>query len=74
MTNKELISELAKLPPDAQVGLVYDGALRSNVEFVWLTRSGQISLCSYGEHILNVEDLPVDAICDKYTTPCKEED
>lgn len=41
MKVRELIMRLGVMPPDAEVMLLYDGALRGNCDSVWLTRNGE---------------------------------
>lgn len=38
----DLITELQKLPPEAKVGIVYDGADRMGLSSVWLAQSGRV--------------------------------
>lgn len=61
MIVKELIAELSKMPPDAKVGYVWDGAARSWVDNVWLARSGDVLLAYGGAEVYNTEDRPPSA-------------
>ena len=67
MRAKELIVELNKMPPDAKVGYVYDGAIRGDIAHVWLARSGVVAMADVEDVVYCTEDRPKDA-------PTKEED
>jgi hypothetical protein len=49
MTAKQLIEELQKMPPDAEVWHVWDGQPRSTIEYVWLDNEGDIITADEGE-------------------------
>lgn len=51
MRVKDLIAELQKLPPEAEVGIVYDGSDRMDLSSVWLATSGRV--------LVGEEDGPV---------------
>lgn len=61
MTAKELITLLAKMPPDARVWHLWDGRLRTEIEHVWLTRSGVVATADNNAVCYDTEDRPVDA-------------
>lgn len=61
MKNHQLIAMLSALPADADVRLVFDGAVRSNVDTAWLTRSGVIALAPGGEYVSTDEDRTQEA-------------
>jgi hypothetical protein len=61
MKNHQLIAMLSALPADADVQLVFDGAVRSDVDTAWLTRSGVIALAPGGEYVSKDEDRTQDA-------------
>jgi hypothetical protein len=68
MTVKELIAQLQAQPPDADVGYIWDGALRSYVAWVWLCRGDgedfdgpTVALCDCYEAVYPNEDRPCDA-------------
>ncbi len=44
MTVAELIAELAKMPQDANVMLVWDGGARSEPEMIWVAQGGSVLL------------------------------
>lgn len=67
MTAKELIAMLAKMPPDARVFHLWDGGLGTEIEHVWLTRSGNVGTGDNDHVCYETEDRPVDA-------PTAEED
>ncbi len=53
-TNKtvaQLIAALQKMPPDAEVRYAWDSGLRSDAEYVWLTRSGIVGIGEEGEPV-----------------------
>ena len=61
MKVRELIAQLSKLPPDAKVAYVWDGEARSEVEYVWLARSGDV-LLAYGDAVVyETENRPSSA-------------
>ncbi len=66
MTTAELITKLQTMPPTANVGYVWDGCVRSTVEVVWLTKSGEVALADYGDTVYTF-DCPVDFKGNKYT-------
>lgn len=61
MTAKELIALLATMPPDARVFHLWDGALRTEVEHVWLSRSGVVGTSDVGQVCYCAEDWPANA-------------
>jgi hypothetical protein len=61
MTAKDLIALLAKMPPDARVFHLWDGGLRTEIEHVWLARSGVVATADDGEVCYDTEDRPMDA-------------
>jgi len=42
MLVKELIDELQKMPQDAKVSHLWDGSARTNIEHIWLSKSGDV--------------------------------
>ena len=59
MTNKELIAELQKLPPDLEVYHLWDGSTFTKIKLVWLSKSGKKFVTSdYDEYCYNEEDRP----------------
>lgn len=61
MTASELIAELQKLPPEAKVLCVYDGAARTPAEVVWLAKNGSILISGHGDVVYYDEDRPTNA-------------
>lgn len=61
MDVKTLIEQLKLMPENAEVQYLYDGALRSCVEVVYLTKSGCVGLGAEGDTIYYDEDRPIDA-------------
>lgn len=61
MTAKELIALLATMPPDARVWHLWDGGLRTEIEHVWLARSGAVATADNNEVCYDDKDRPSDA-------------
>mgnify|MGYP000261664796 CR=1 FL=1 len=68
MNVRNLIAALSALPPDAEVDMVWDSAMRSTVSFVWLARSGIVALAPYNETV-DGDDCPVGHVGAEYSTP-----
>lgn len=51
MTAKQLIEELQKMPPDAEVWHVWDGVPRTVIEHVWQDEHGEIMTADALERI-----------------------
>lgn len=58
MTVKMLINQLTTLPPEAPVLLLSDGALRNELENVWMAHSGRVGLGANDEPVYDEEDRP----------------
>lgn len=56
-----LIELLKKMPPEAKVRHLWDGAARSGIEHVWLSRLGDVITADCGEVCYQSEDRPEDA-------------
>lgn len=61
MRVKELITELEKMPMDAEVLHVWDGEARTGIEFVWLAESGYVITADFGELVYSVKSRPPSA-------------
>lgn len=61
MNAQQLIGFLKTMPPDAEVGMVVDGAIRYEVEAGWLARNGEVALASIGQRVQVDEHRPADA-------------
>ena len=61
MTNKELIVLLQQLPPDAKVMHLWDGAARTEINHVWLSRSGDVITADNNMVCYNTSERPEDA-------------
>lgn len=61
MTARELIEELKKMPPNAEVSHIWDGAARTTIEHVWLANSGEVVTADRLEVVYDDEDRPVGA-------------
>ena len=74
MTVKELIDILTTMPPDAPTGCLWDGAVRSRVDGVYLAQSGWVVMGPFGEPAYHDEDRPKGAptmMEDPYFRPIK---
>ena len=65
MKAEELINELKKLPPKADVHLLWDGEARSSCEIVFLSKGDYIVLCDEMDVIYSDESRPKDAPTEK---------
>ena len=61
MTVLELITRLKALPGDASVFLLYDGALRREIDVVWEATSGAVGVGGRDEPVYDDDDRPVGA-------------
>lgn len=61
MKVSSLIQLLQGMPSNAQVNYVWDGAARSRVEHVWLSRSGQVMLADCGDTVYSSRSQPENA-------------
>ena len=64
MKVQDLIEVLKTMPQDAYVLHLWDGAPRTAIEHVWLSRDGIVITADCGEHCHSEEDLPVGAVTD----------
>lgn len=71
MNAKELIAELSKLPQDIPVLHAWDGGLRTEINCVWLAKSGVIGTSDFGEFMMRNEDTPIGSpdVNDVWYTP-----
>lgn len=65
MKVKDLICELKKMPPDAEMGYIWDGCSRGECNLVWLSRGGRAIICDYNEVVYDDEDRPLTAPTEK---------
>lgn len=56
-----LVQKLQAMPPGATVSYLWDGALRSSADLVWLARSGGVVIADYGAVCYDPQERPVDA-------------
>lgn len=61
VTVSELITRLEKMPPDAKVWHLWDGRLRTEIEHIWLTRTGIVGTADVGQVCYDTDDRPADA-------------
>lgn len=59
MKVRELIEKLSALPQDANVGIIYDGANRIDLEIVWLSHKGDVVVSARDTFVYYEEDQPV---------------
>ncbi len=59
MKVSELIEELKKMPCDAMVWHLWDGALRTEIEHVWLTPVGTVGTGDNDDVCYDTDDRPV---------------
>ncbi len=57
----ELILELMGMPPDAEVGHIWDGAMRTHINVVYLANSGEVATADWGQTVHDLEDRPLKA-------------
>jgi hypothetical protein len=59
MKVKELIERLKLMPPNADVWHLWDGEVRTEIERVWLARSGDVITSDVGMICYSSETRPV---------------
>lgn len=61
MQVKDLIKELQKMPPNAEVKHVWDGAARTDIDMVYLAQSGFVITIESDMVVYHDEDRPINA-------------
>lgn len=61
MTVEKLIIELSKLPQNAEVSAVYDGAARKDVNIAYLSNSSGVCLADFKDVLYYDADRPIGA-------------
>lgn len=61
MTVSQLIAELNKMPPDAEVSHLWDGQLYTNIELVYLAKNGRVVTSDYSMVCYDTEARPTGA-------------
>ena len=61
MIVSEVIKALSRMPQEAEVMGLYDGALRLSVDAVYQSRSGYVALAAFHEPIYHDMDRPISA-------------
>ena len=61
MNVAKLMEKLWTMPRDAEVGYVWDGEVRSNVEHIWLARNGNVVLADCDHYVYSGDSRPIDA-------------
>ena len=77
MKVKDLIEKLKEMPEDAEVFHLWDGAARTIINHVWLSRSGNVITADSGEVCYQTETRPIDAPTereDRYWSTPQDED
>lgn len=73
MTVAALIEQLEKMPPDAEVMHLWDGAARTGIKHVWLSRAGRVVTADEDEVCYYTDDRPASAPtakqCQYWRTP-----
>jgi len=70
MKVSELIEQLQKLPPDAEVWHLWDGTLRTEINYVWLARNGQVGTADWDQACYDKDERPENAAADpRWRTP-----
>lgn len=54
----EMIAALQAMPPDADMGVIWDGAARSSCDLVWLARGGRVLIADYAGPVYASEERP----------------
>jgi len=67
MKVSQLINELSSFPQDLDCYMLYDGALRSSIEFVYISNSNNVGFADSGDVIYYDE-------CRPQGSPSKEEE
>jgi len=57
MNVRQLIEELGKMPPSAEVLHLWDGVARTNIEHVWLARTGIVVTADFDEECYSEKEL-----------------
>lgn len=65
MKVKEIIKILETMPQEAEMGHLWDGAVRSHIDTVYLAKSGVVVGAPKGEPAYYDEDRPKDAPSEK---------
>lgn len=58
MKVKDLVRRLLDMPQNAETLYVYDGAARSDVAEVWISKGGAVVLAGEGRYVYDDEDAP----------------
>lgn len=61
MKVKDLITELEKMPQDAEVMHLWDGEARTTIEMAYLSKNGAVITADFGEVCYSSESRPIDA-------------
>ena len=61
MKNSELAAIILALPQDADAKILFDGAVRADVDAVWLSNGGDVVLAARWEPVYHDEDRRVGA-------------
>lgn len=65
MIVSQLIEYLRKMPQDAEVFHIWDGAARTGIEHVFVSKSGNVMTSDNNQVVYADEDRPLDAPSEK---------
>ena len=68
MKVSELIEKLQQFNPEKEIGIVFDGADRMDVQCVWLSRNDRVLISDLGHTVYSTEDRPENAPTEKEQT------
>lgn len=72
MNVRQLIKELSKMPPSAEVRHLWDGTARTTIEHVWLSNGGYVVTADFDEVCYMKADQPESSQAQSYwKTPKK---
>ena len=70
MKVKELISQLLTMPLDAHVYHIWDGEPRTEINFIWVSKRGDVMTADYSENVYSDLSRPITADKNKdWSTP-----
>jgi hypothetical protein len=72
MKVEQLIKALEALPKDADVYHLWDGEARTGINYVWLSRGGDVVTADYGMVCYSEETRPAASWLSRTTTSCRQ--
>lgn len=61
MKVREMIAALSTMPPEAEMGVIWDGGCRSGAEYVWLAKGGMVLIADGNDVVYDDDDRPLSA-------------